>query len=138
MTARYSYRFLRQYAAAPAEVRKAFDKQIRFLLENLNHPSLRARKYDEALDLWQARVNKSWRFYFPLKAKSSAFTISSLTRSEGYRSEQLNFGFPKVMSIARHGRSQVQSFPRKRESASKAKGNTPQKDWIPAFAGMTI
>lgn len=35
-----------------------------FLLENLHHPSLRAKKYDEANDRWQARVNRSWRFYF--------------------------------------------------------------------------
>jgi mRNA-degrading endonuclease RelE of RelBE toxin-antitoxin system len=68
MTIRYSQRFLRQYAAAPAEVRKAFDKQARFLLENLNHPSLRVKKYDETLDLWQARVSRGWRFYFTIEA----------------------------------------------------------------------
>jgi hypothetical protein len=31
---------------------------------NLLHPSLRAKKYSEAEDLWQARVNRDWRFYF--------------------------------------------------------------------------
>ena len=67
MMVRYSHRFLRQYAAAPAEVRKAFEKQSRLLLDNLNHPSLRAKKYDEALGLWQARVNRSWRFYFTIE-----------------------------------------------------------------------
>ncbi len=69
MRVRYSKRFLGQYAAAPAEVRKAFDKQSRLLLENLNHPSLRAKKYDEALDLWQARVNRTWRFYFTIEGE---------------------------------------------------------------------
>jgi mRNA interferase RelE/StbE len=69
MMVRYSNRFLRQYAAAPAEVRRAFDKQSRLLLENLNHPSLRAKKYDEAFDLWQARVNRSWRFYFTIEGE---------------------------------------------------------------------
>jgi plasmid maintenance system killer protein len=67
MTIRYSQRFLRQYAAARPEVRKAFDKQSRLLLENLNHPSLRAKKYDEALGLWQARVNRNWRLYFTIE-----------------------------------------------------------------------
>ena len=52
---------------APLNVRKAFFKQIRFLTENLNHPSLHAKKYDEARDLWQARVNRGWRFYFIIK-----------------------------------------------------------------------
>jgi hypothetical protein len=46
------------------EVRKAFAKQLGFLLNQLAHPSLRAKKYDEANDIWQARVNRSWRFYF--------------------------------------------------------------------------
>ena len=37
-----------------------------FLLRDLHHPSLRAKKYDEARDLWQARVTKGWRFYFKI------------------------------------------------------------------------
>ncbi len=49
---------------APLNVRRAFYKQIGFLAENLHHPSLRAKKYDEARGIWQARVNKDWRFYF--------------------------------------------------------------------------
>jgi hypothetical protein len=61
MTASYSKRFLKQYA-----VRKAFDKQTSLLLANLNHPSLHAKKYDQSLDLWQARVNRDWRFYFTI------------------------------------------------------------------------
>jgi plasmid maintenance system killer protein len=36
------------------------------LAGNLQHPSLRARKYDNAADIWQARVNKGWRFYFTI------------------------------------------------------------------------
>jgi len=51
---------------APSAVKKAFFKQIRFLQENLHHPSLRAKKYDEGKDRWQARVNKDWRFYFKI------------------------------------------------------------------------
>ena len=57
-------RFLRSYRDAPPAVQKAFDKQSRLLLENLQHPSLHAKKYSEAEDLWQARVNRDWRFYF--------------------------------------------------------------------------
>jgi mRNA interferase RelE/StbE len=49
---------------APPAVRKAFFKQMKFLQQNLHHPSLRAKKYDEGRDRWQARVNKDWRFYF--------------------------------------------------------------------------
>lgn len=67
MKARYSHRFLEQYSQAPPEVQSAFDKQCKFLLENLRHPSLRAKKYNEKLSLWQARVSRNWRFYFTIE-----------------------------------------------------------------------
>jgi plasmid maintenance system killer protein len=53
-------------ADAPPALRKAFHKQLAFLEHDLRHPSLRAKKYDEAKDRWQARVNKDWRFYFKI------------------------------------------------------------------------
>jgi plasmid maintenance system killer protein len=49
---------------APLTIRRAFYKQAALLAGNLHHPSLRAKKYDEANDIWQARVNRDWRFYF--------------------------------------------------------------------------
>jgi len=45
-------------------VQNAFIKQIDFLVHNLSHPSLHAKKYDEANAVWQARINDDWRFYF--------------------------------------------------------------------------
>ena len=47
-------------------VRRAFYKQLAFLERDLHHTSLHAKKYDEARDIWQARVNKDWRFYFKI------------------------------------------------------------------------
>jgi mRNA-degrading endonuclease RelE of RelBE toxin-antitoxin system len=58
--------FLRNYTKAPPHIRRAFDKQSAFLVQDLRHPSLRAKKFDEANDLWQARVTGSWRFYFKI------------------------------------------------------------------------
>jgi mRNA interferase RelE/StbE len=55
---------VQDYIDAPPAVRKPFDKQAKLLLENLRHPSLRAKKYDESRNIWQARVNRDWRFYF--------------------------------------------------------------------------
>lgn len=66
MTLDFSKHFLRNYYKAPRDIQKAFDKQSLFLLEDLNHPSLRAKKYDQGQDLWQARVTKDWRFYFKI------------------------------------------------------------------------
>ncbi len=53
-------------AEAPVKVRKAFSKQLAFLEQDLLHPSLHAKKYDESRDIWQARVNRDWRFYFTI------------------------------------------------------------------------
>jgi len=50
----------------PVPVRKALYKQAAFLVANLHHPSLRAKKYSETEDKWQARVNRGWRFYFTI------------------------------------------------------------------------
>jgi mRNA interferase RelE/StbE len=63
----YSERFLKSLEGAPLPIRKAFYKQARFLLDNLRHPSLQAKKYDEARDIWQARVTRDWRFYFSIE-----------------------------------------------------------------------
>ena len=67
MKAAFSNRFIRQYSALSSERKVKFDKQLGFLLTNLRHPSLRARKYDEARDIWQARVDDDYRFYFQIE-----------------------------------------------------------------------
>jgi hypothetical protein len=58
MRLHYTERFNRSYENAPTRIRKAFDKQAAYLEANLRHPSLRAKKYDEARNLWQARVSR--------------------------------------------------------------------------------
>jgi len=63
----YTERFIKSLEDAPPAVQKAFYKQSRLLLENLRHPSLRAKKYDEERDIWQARVTRDWRVYFKIK-----------------------------------------------------------------------
>ena len=66
MRAAFSHRFIRQYAALREDRKARFDKQLGFLLANLRHPSLRAKKYDETRDIWQARVDDDYRFYFKI------------------------------------------------------------------------
>jgi hypothetical protein len=70
--------FARAYAQAPKEVQGAFDKQSRLLLQNLLHPSLHAKKYDEGKDRWQARVTKDWRFYFLIQ--DDTYILQDITR----------------------------------------------------------
>jgi plasmid maintenance system killer protein len=62
----YTERFSRIYESAPRHIQRAFDRRVALLARNLRHPSLRAKKYDEANDVWQARVNGGWRFYFTI------------------------------------------------------------------------
>ena len=54
----------RRWKQHPSRFRKPSSSKSGFLQRDLRHPSLRAKKYDESRDLWQARVNESWRFYF--------------------------------------------------------------------------
>lgn len=67
MRAEYSDAVYAAIENAPQAVKKAFVKQIKLLEQNLRHPSLRAKKFDEANDRWPARVNQGWRFYFTIK-----------------------------------------------------------------------
>ena len=70
MRLEFSERFRRSYEGSAPDVRKAVDKQLGLLLQNLRHPSLHAKKYDEARDIWQARVTRSWRLYFTIEGET--------------------------------------------------------------------
>jgi len=67
MTWQHTRRSKQDYDGLQPQIRKAFDKQVRLLAADLRHRSLRAKKYDESRDLWQARVTKDWRFYFVIQ-----------------------------------------------------------------------
>ena len=60
----YTPKFNRNLKLFPKSIHKKFYKQVGFLLSDLRHPSLHAKKYDESTGIWQARVDKSVRFYF--------------------------------------------------------------------------
>lgn len=64
MKSRFTKKFLEEYDNFPREIQKKFQKQLRFLVSDIRHPSLHAKKYDESSDKWQARVDKNVRFYF--------------------------------------------------------------------------
>ncbi len=73
----YSQRFLEALESAPPQVQKAFFKQSRLLLLNLHHPSLRAKKYDPIRGVWQARINRAWRFY--LTIEGDVYRLQAIT-----------------------------------------------------------
>ena len=58
--------FDEQYAALSERLKSKVDTQLHILQTNLRHPSLRAKKYDAANNIWQARATLKWRFYFQI------------------------------------------------------------------------
>jgi len=64
MKIEFSAHAVKDYQALPIKLKQTADKQFAFLLKNFLHPSLRAKKYNESGDIWQARITKAHRFYF--------------------------------------------------------------------------
>lgn len=54
----------KQFAALPNHIQRKARKQFGFLVEDFRHPSLNTKKYGRAENLWQGRIDKSYRFYF--------------------------------------------------------------------------
>ena len=77
MRHRFTERATYQYRESPPATQRAFDRRLVFLLRDLRHPSLRAKKYDEARNIWQARITKGWRFYFSIDGDT--YIILSIT-----------------------------------------------------------
>lgn len=60
------------------ELQARIDKQLGHLLQDLQYPSLRAKKYDESRDIWQARVTRGYRFYFQIE--DDTYKILAITK----------------------------------------------------------
>jgi mRNA-degrading endonuclease RelE of RelBE toxin-antitoxin system len=56
----------KDYRGLSQQLRRQVDKQFECLRDNLRHPSLEAKKYGGADNVWQRRVNRDYRFYFPI------------------------------------------------------------------------
>lgn len=48
-------------------LRKRTNEQLKILLENPRHPSLRLKKMKGFPDIWEARVTKNYRFTFQIQ-----------------------------------------------------------------------
>jgi mRNA-degrading endonuclease RelE of RelBE toxin-antitoxin system len=55
---------IKQYNKLPKNLQQKADKQFEYLLTDSNHPSLNIKKYQGYENLWQGRIDKSYRFYF--------------------------------------------------------------------------
>ncbi len=53
--------FKKDYKKLPANIQKSVDKQMRWLLENPDHPSLNLKKMQDPRDIWEIRVTRGYR-----------------------------------------------------------------------------
>lgn len=60
----WSDKFRRNYQKLPTKIQKKFQKQLNFLVTNFRHPSLRTKKMEGRENVWEARVDRSYRFTF--------------------------------------------------------------------------
>lgn len=63
----YEPRFLKEYAELPVVIQHRADRQIKLLLQNPRHPSLRARQMEGYPAIYEARVTKQYRFTYTIK-----------------------------------------------------------------------
>lgn len=60
----YAPKFKGSFRQFPENIKRKFYQKADYLLKDIRHPSLHAKKYDEIRGIWQARVNRDIRFYF--------------------------------------------------------------------------
>ena len=72
--------FIAKYHSLSKETQGKFDKQLKYLLQNIRHPSLMAKKYDEGKNIWQARVDRDFRFYFLIE--KNIYTLLDIKRHD--------------------------------------------------------
>jgi mRNA-degrading endonuclease RelE of RelBE toxin-antitoxin system len=63
----YNDKFIKAYDKLPLSIQRKVDKQIKFLLQDLRYPSIRAKKLEGFPDVWEGRVDRSYRFIFIIK-----------------------------------------------------------------------
>jgi len=66
----------------------------------LRHPSLRAKKYDQARNIWQGRINDDWRCYFRIEGDTCEL-LSIGPHPKQYSRERRLIGEPLDLLSAR-------------------------------------
>ncbi len=61
-----SERFLRSYRKLTEAEKERVRKALHLLASDMRHPSLRARKMQGAVDVWEARASRDLRFTFEI------------------------------------------------------------------------
>lgn len=70
MEIRLTRSFQKDYRNLPAKLQQLIDKKLIFLLENQRHPSLEIKKMVGFEYIWEARINRSYRFTFQIEGNT--------------------------------------------------------------------
>jgi len=62
----FSKKFIRDYQKLPQQIQLQADKQLGLLLSDAQHPSLNMKKMHDPREIWECRVNFSYRFTFQI------------------------------------------------------------------------
>jgi len=62
--------FKKDFQRLSIEIQKQTDKQLRFLVQNPHHPSLRVKKMEHSQNLWEARISKGYRLTFQIQGET--------------------------------------------------------------------
>ena len=69
----FSNSFEKEYKKLPAKIQKLLDGQLIMLLENSKYPSLRVKKMQGRINIWEGRITQNYRFTF--EKTNNTYTI---------------------------------------------------------------
>ena len=56
--------FERDYKKLPTSIQKRTDEKLKFLVQNVSHPSLRVKRVQKYKGVFEGSVTKNYRFFF--------------------------------------------------------------------------
>lgn len=62
----FTKQFVRDYRKLPLHIQKQIDQKLEFLLEDIQHPSLRAHKMQGQDGVWEGSITMNYRFTFQI------------------------------------------------------------------------
>lgn len=65
----YTKSFVKDYRRLPANIQSRVNKQLAYLLENFDHPSLNLKKMKDPRNIWEGRISRSYRFTFQIEGE---------------------------------------------------------------------
>jgi mRNA interferase RelE/StbE len=69
----FTKKFKKEYQKLPGEIQDNFDKKLSLLLEDILHPSLKAKRIQGTKNRWEGSITMKYRFTFELHGNKAIF-----------------------------------------------------------------